>query len=71
VIGIDGSLDILDYSSIINDSNDYHQNRRTKMYERQIVDTKTGEVKSRGMLGENSNFIMVFRSGMDGVTELA
>lgn len=41
------------------------------MYERQIVDTKTGEVKSRGTLGENSNFIMVFRSGMDAVTELA
>jgi len=29
--------------------------------ERQIVDTDTGEIKSRGSLGENSNFLMLFR----------
>lgn len=41
------------------------------MLERQIIDTKTGEVKSRGTLGENTDFIMLFRTGMDAVTELA
>lgn len=41
------------------------------MLERQIIDTKTGEVKSRGTLGENADFIMLFRSGIDAVTELA
>ena len=32
--------------------------------ERQIIDTETGEVKSRGSLGENSNFVMLFRNQM-------
>ena len=35
--------------------------------ERQIIDTETGEVKSRGSLGENSNFVMLFRNQMSAL----
>ena len=38
--------------------------------ERQIVDRETGEVKSRGSLGENSNFVMLFRNQMSALVEL-
>lgn len=38
--------------------------------ERQIIDTETGEVKSRGSLGENSNFVMLFRNQMSALVEL-
>lgn len=38
--------------------------------ERQIVDKETGEIKSRGTLGENSNFIMLFRNELGALVEL-
>ena len=38
--------------------------------ERQIIDRETGEVKSRGSLGENSNFVMLFRNQMSALVEL-
>lgn len=48
-----------------------NQIRKEKMaLERQIVDRETGEVKSRGSLGENSNFVMLFRNQMSALVEL-
>lgn len=41
------------------------------MLERQVIDTKTGEVISRDKLGENSNFVMLFRGSMFTMRELA
>ena len=38
--------------------------------ERQVVDTQTGEVRSRGSLGENNNFIMLFRNEMSSIMNL-
>lgn len=38
--------------------------------ERQIVDTSTGEVRSRGSLGENSNFVMLFRNEISSIVNL-
>lgn len=38
--------------------------------ERQIVDNETGEVKSRSSLGENSNFVMLFRNQISSITNL-
>lgn len=38
--------------------------------ERQIVDTDTGEVKSRGTLGENSNFVMLFKNQISSIVNL-
>lgn len=38
--------------------------------ERQIVDSATGEVKSRGQLGENSNFVMLFRNEISSLVVL-
>lgn len=38
--------------------------------ERQIIDTATGEVKSRGYLGENQNFVMLFRNEISSIVNL-
>ncbi len=38
--------------------------------ERQIVDTETGEIKSRGKLGQNSNFVMLFRNEISSIVEI-
>ncbi len=38
--------------------------------ERQIVDTETGEVKSRGKLGQNSNFVMLFRNEISSIVQI-
>lgn len=38
--------------------------------ERQIIDTETGEIRSRGSLGSNSNFVMLFRNQMSSLVEL-
>ncbi len=38
--------------------------------ERQIVDRETGEVKSRGYLGENQNFVMLFRNEISSIVNL-
>lgn len=38
--------------------------------ERQIVDSETGEVKSRGTLGENSNFVMLFKNQINSIVNL-
>lgn len=38
--------------------------------ERQIVDTSTGEVKSRGSLGENNNFVMLFRNEISSIVTI-
>lgn len=40
------------------------------MLERQIVDTSTGEIKSRGQLGENNNFVMLFRNQISYIVEV-
>ncbi|WP_325097226.1 replication/maintenance protein RepL [Burkholderia contaminans] len=37
----------------------------------QIVDNETGEVKSSRNLGENSNFVMIFRNEMHGLRKIA
>lgn len=38
--------------------------------ERQVIDTATGEVKSRGYLGENQNFVMLFRNEISSIVNL-
>lgn len=38
--------------------------------ERQIVDKETGEIKSRGTLGENSNFVMLFRNEISSIIQI-
>jgi transcription initiation factor IIE alpha subunit len=38
--------------------------------ERQIVDKETGEIKSRGTLGENSNFVMLFRNEISSIVQI-
>lgn len=38
--------------------------------ERQIVDADTGEIKSRGILGENSNFVMLFKNQISSIVNL-
>lgn len=38
--------------------------------ERQIVDMETGEVKSRGSLGENQNFVMLFRNEIGSIVNI-
>lgn len=38
--------------------------------ERRVVDTITGEIKSRGTLGENNNFIMLFRNQISSIVEI-
>lgn len=38
--------------------------------ERQIVDRDTGEIKSRGSLGENQNFVMLFRNEIGSIVTI-
>lgn len=38
--------------------------------ERQIVDLSTGEIKSRGALGENNNFVMLFRNEISSIVSI-
>lgn len=38
--------------------------------ERQIIDTETGEIKSRGQLGENNNFVMLFRNQISSIVDI-
>ena len=38
--------------------------------ERQIVDRDTGEIKSRGSLGENNNFVMLFRNEIGSIVTI-
>ena len=40
------------------------------MLERQIVDKRTGEIKSRGSLGENNNFVMLFRNEISSIVTI-
>lgn len=37
----------------------------------QIVDTETGEVRSKRMLGDNQNFVMFFRNEMHSLRKIA
>jgi DNA-binding transcriptional regulator YhcF (GntR family) len=38
--------------------------------ERQVVNTETGEIRSRVSLGDNENFVMLFRNQMDSLVEI-
>lgn len=38
--------------------------------QRQIIDSETGEVKSWGALGDNNNFVMLFRNEMSSLVNL-
>lgn len=59
-----------DRTTITNDRYTYQKQEKKMALERQIIDTDTGEVKSRGTLGENSNFVMLFRNQMSALVEL-